>query len=110
MWKHVKILILLNLQPLDPSISVYKGYGLSKETESYLLSRGLQQAGFSISACDLQDGLFGCLSICPFQVRNFKYYVCLIKLMLLLFDPLSSVGWEDRVCGGESLEREKIRG
>ncbi|XP_057248551.1 uncharacterized protein LOC104883567 isoform X2 [Beta vulgaris subsp. vulgaris] len=53
--------------PLDPSISVYKGYGLSKETESYLLSRGLQQAGFSISACDLQDGLFGCLSICPFQ-------------------------------------------
>ncbi|XP_021741273.1 uncharacterized protein LOC110707562 isoform X2 [Chenopodium quinoa] len=54
-------------QPLDPSISVYKGYGLSKQTEAYLVSRGLQQAGFSISACDVQDGLFGNLSVCPFQ-------------------------------------------
>ncbi|XP_021741274.1 uncharacterized protein LOC110707562 isoform X3 [Chenopodium quinoa] len=53
--------------PLDPSISVYKGYGLSKQTEAYLVSRGLQQAGFSISACDVQDGLFGNLSVCPFQ-------------------------------------------
>lgn len=53
--------------PLDPSISVYKGYGLSKEAQSYLVSRGLQQAGFSISACDVQDGLFGNLSVCPFQ-------------------------------------------
>lgn len=57
------------LQPLDPSISVYKGYGLSKDAESYLVSRGLQQAGFSISACDMQDGLFGHLSVCPIQVR-----------------------------------------
>lgn len=53
--------------PLDPSISVYKGYDLSKEAQSYLVSRGLQQAGFSISACDVQDGLFGNLSVCPFQ-------------------------------------------
>ncbi|XP_057524235.1 uncharacterized protein LOC130803989 isoform X2 [Amaranthus tricolor] len=53
--------------PLDPSISVYKGYGLSKDAESYLVSRGLQQAGFSISACDMQDGLFGHLSVCPIQ-------------------------------------------
>ncbi|KNA25835.1 hypothetical protein SOVF_002890 [Spinacia oleracea] len=53
--------------PLDPSISVYKGYGLSKETESYLVSHGLQRAGFSISARDVQDGTFGPLSVCPFQ-------------------------------------------
>lgn len=53
--------------PLDPSISIYKGYGLSKEAESYLASRGLKQARFSIGASDLQNGLFGALSVCPFQ-------------------------------------------
>ncbi|KAL2897085.1 hypothetical protein RDABS01_038868 [Bienertia sinuspersici] len=55
------------LSPVDPSISVFKGYGLPKETESYLASRGLCQAGLSISACDVQDGLFGPLFVCPFQ-------------------------------------------
>lgn len=53
--------------PLDPSISVYKGYGLSKEAESFLVSHGLKQACFSIGASDVQDGLFGALSVCPFQ-------------------------------------------
>lgn len=53
--------------PLDPSISVYKGYGLSKEAESFLVSHGLKQARFSIGASDVQDGLFGALSVCPFQ-------------------------------------------
>jgi len=58
------------LQPLDPSISVYKGYGLSKEAESFLLSHGLKQPCFSIGASDVQDGLFGALSVCPFQVKR----------------------------------------
>lgn len=53
--------------PLDPSISVYKGCGLSKEAESFLVSHGLKQARFSIGASDVQDGLFGALSVCPFQ-------------------------------------------
>ncbi|KAL9240857.1 hypothetical protein vseg_015030 [Gypsophila vaccaria] len=53
--------------PLDPSISVYKGYGLSKEAEAFVASHGLKQASFSIGASYVQDGIFGTLTVCPFQ-------------------------------------------
>ena len=67
---EIYMIISTLLQPLDPSISVYKGYGLSKEAESFLLSHGLKQPCFSIGASDVQDGLFGALSVCPFQVKR----------------------------------------
>ncbi|GMG99346.1 hypothetical protein Nepgr_001186 [Nepenthes gracilis] len=53
--------------PWDPSILIYKGYCLPKEAEEFLVSFGLKNAGFSITASELQDGLFGSLAICPFQ-------------------------------------------
>ena len=53
----------------DPSISVFKGSGLPKEAENYLVSHGLKNAVYSIGATDVQDGLFGQLAVCPFQVR-----------------------------------------
>lgn len=53
----------------DPSVSVFKGFGLSKEAEEYLSSHGLRNAIYSIDAKDVQDDLFGQLIICPFRVR-----------------------------------------
>ncbi|KAM7511431.1 hypothetical protein LguiB_010306 [Lonicera macranthoides] len=51
----------------DSSVTVYKGYGLPKEAEEYLLSRGLKNAICSIGAADVQADLFGQLVPCPFQ-------------------------------------------
>ncbi|XP_057950370.1 uncharacterized protein LOC131145236 isoform X2 [Malania oleifera] len=51
----------------DPPVSVYKGHSLPKETEEYLLSRGLKNAVYSIRAADLEEDLFGMLMPCPFQ-------------------------------------------
>ncbi|EEF27855.1 nuclease, putative [Ricinus communis] len=51
----------------DPPVSVYKGYSLSKDTEEYLVSRGLQNALYAIRAQDLKEDLFGTLVPCPFQ-------------------------------------------
>ncbi|XP_026659121.1 uncharacterized protein LOC103703834 isoform X2 [Phoenix dactylifera] len=51
----------------DPSVSVYKGYSLHKETEEYLASRGLKNALYSMNAADLKDDLFGTLTPCPFR-------------------------------------------
>ncbi|GAB4854803.1 hypothetical protein Ancab_039735 [Ancistrocladus abbreviatus] len=53
--------------PLNPSITVYKGYFLTKEAEEHLVTHGLKNPSFSIAASELQDGLFGSLAICPFQ-------------------------------------------
>lgn len=53
----------------DPSVSVFKGYGLPKEAEDYLVSNGLKNAVYSVAATDVEDRLFGQLSVCPFQVR-----------------------------------------
>ncbi|XP_057463923.1 uncharacterized protein LOC130753787 isoform X1 [Actinidia eriantha] len=58
---------LLGSSVCDPSISVFKGYGLPKEAENYLVSHGLKNAVYSIGATDVQDGLFGQLAVCPFQ-------------------------------------------
>ncbi|KAE9466534.1 hypothetical protein C3L33_01577, partial [Rhododendron williamsianum] len=51
----------------DPSVSVFKGYGLPKEAEDYLVSNGLKNAVYSVAATDVEDRLFGQLSVCPFQ-------------------------------------------
>ena len=49
---------------------MYKGYSLSKDTEDYLLSRGLKNALYTIRAADLTEDLFGMLVPCPFKVCN----------------------------------------
>ncbi|WOL11605.1 hypothetical protein Cni_G20369 [Canna indica] len=51
----------------DPSVSVYKGYNLRKETEEYLASCGLKNPLYALSAADLKENLFGSLLPCPFQ-------------------------------------------
>ncbi|KAK1661188.1 hypothetical protein QYE76_049347 [Lolium multiflorum] len=51
----------------DPSVTVYKGYSLRKETEEYLPARGLKNALYSINAADAKDELFDDLALCPFQ-------------------------------------------
>uniref|UniRef100_A0A804KJZ6 RNase H type-1 domain-containing protein n=1 Tax=Musa acuminata subsp. malaccensis TaxID=214687 RepID=A0A804KJZ6_MUSAM len=50
-----------------PPVSVYKGYGLRKETEEYLASRGLKNPLYSVNASDVKEDLFGALLPCPFQ-------------------------------------------
>lgn len=54
----------------DPSVSVYKGYSLRKETEDYLAARGLKNPLYAINAADVNEDLFGNLVPCPFQVRK----------------------------------------
>ncbi|KAM0917554.1 hypothetical protein ACQ4PT_009414 [Festuca glaucescens] len=51
----------------DPSVSVFKGYSLRKETEEYLAARGLKNALYSFNAADARDELFDDLALCPFQ-------------------------------------------
>ncbi|KAL8132421.1 hypothetical protein AgCh_008064 [Apium graveolens] len=51
----------------DPSITVFKGCSLPKETEAYLNSRGLKNSICSIGASAVQADLFGPLVVCPFQ-------------------------------------------
>lgn len=58
---------LLGSSVCDPSVSVFKGYCLSKEAENYLSSHGLKNAVYSIGATNVQDDLFGQLAVCPFQ-------------------------------------------
>ncbi|OVA11275.1 Ribonuclease H domain [Macleaya cordata] len=50
-----------------PSVSVFKGYSLPKETEEYLSSRGFQNAIYTVNAVDVKEDLFGELVPCPFQ-------------------------------------------
>ncbi|KDP45401.1 hypothetical protein JCGZ_09650 [Jatropha curcas] len=54
----------------DPSVTVFKGYGLPKEAEEHLLSHGLKNATYSIHAVDVQKDLFGKIVPCPFQQPN----------------------------------------
>ncbi|XP_019183322.1 PREDICTED: uncharacterized protein LOC109178191 [Ipomoea nil] len=51
----------------EPSISVYKGYHLAKESEEYLTSHGLKNAMYSVDSTDVRDDLFGLLVPCPFR-------------------------------------------
>lgn len=51
----------------DPPVSVYKGYSLAKDTEDYLLSRGLHNALYTLKASDLNEDLFANLVPCSFQ-------------------------------------------
>ncbi|KAJ7943596.1 Ribonuclease H [Quillaja saponaria] len=51
----------------DPPVSVYKGYSLPKETEEYLVSRGLKNALYTIRADDLKEDIFNMFVLCPFQ-------------------------------------------
>ncbi|KZV57709.1 hypothetical protein F511_03169 [Dorcoceras hygrometricum] len=54
----------------DPSVSVFKGFGLSREAEEYLSSHGLGSAIYSIEASAVKDDLFGQLATCPFREPN----------------------------------------
>ncbi|XP_022862944.1 uncharacterized protein LOC111383103 isoform X1 [Olea europaea var. sylvestris] len=54
----------------DPSVSVFKGYGLSREAEQYLSSHGLKNAIYSIDASNVRDDLFGKVVACPFRHPN----------------------------------------
>ncbi|OEL30975.1 hypothetical protein BAE44_0008005 [Dichanthelium oligosanthes] len=51
----------------DPSVTVFKGYSLRKDTEEYLAARGLRNALYAIDAADARDELFDDLVPCPFQ-------------------------------------------
>ncbi|MCL7023228.1 hypothetical protein MKW94_022692, partial [Papaver nudicaule] len=51
----------------DPSVSVFKGYSLPKQTEEYLSSRGLHNPVYSLSAVDVKEDLFEKLVPCPFE-------------------------------------------
>ncbi|CAI0455460.1 unnamed protein product [Linum tenue] len=51
----------------DPSVSVFKGYGLPRDAEDYLASLGLRNAAYSVSATDVQAALFGKLEPCRIQ-------------------------------------------
>ncbi|CAO2177420.1 unnamed protein product [Urochloa humidicola] len=51
----------------DPSVTVFKGYCLRKETEEYLAARGIRNALYAIDAADARDELFDDLVPCPFQ-------------------------------------------
>nr|GMD58147.1 uncharacterized protein LOC109178191 [Ipomoea batatas] len=51
----------------EPSISVFKGYHLAKESEEYLTSHGLKNAMYSVDSTDVRDDLFGLLVPCPFR-------------------------------------------
>ncbi|KAM7268409.1 hypothetical protein ACFE04_010575 [Oxalis oulophora] len=55
---------------LDPPVSVYKGYSLPKNTEEYLVSRGLKDALYTIKTSDFKEDLFGSLTPCPVQVSS----------------------------------------
>ncbi|KAL8043931.1 hypothetical protein ABFX02_08G014950 [Erythranthe guttata] len=61
---------VLRSSVIDTSVSVFKGYGLSKEAEDYLSSHGLTNAIYCIDASDVQDDLFGQLITCPFREPN----------------------------------------
>ncbi|KAK6913151.1 Ribonuclease H domain [Dillenia turbinata] len=56
----------------DPSIRVFKGYGLPREAEDHLISHGLKNAAYSISATNVNNNLFGSLVSCPFQEPGAK--------------------------------------
>lgn len=69
----------MSLQVLDPSITVYKGYGMSKEAEAFLRSHGLKNPLYSINVEDAKDNLhgkFGALIPCPFQVFDLSSNLC----------------------------------
>ncbi|CAB4296263.1 unnamed protein product [Prunus armeniaca] len=51
----------------DPPVSVYKGESMPKNTEEYLVSRGLKNAIYTIRAEDVKDDLFGKLVQCPVE-------------------------------------------
>ncbi|CAN6708744.1 unnamed protein product [Malus baccata var. baccata] len=52
----------------NPSLSVFKGHCLPKEAEEYLVSHGLKNASYTISASNVKDDdLFGKLVACPYQ-------------------------------------------
>lgn len=74
----------------DPSISVHKGYNLSKEAEQFLISHGLKNASYSISVNDVKDNLFGKLGklvACPYQV-------CIYRVSRDFQDVFSSIEHE----------------
>ncbi|CAN1818025.1 Uncharacterized protein Mb2253c [Linum perenne] len=54
-------------QVSDPSVSVFKGYGFPRAAEEYLLSNGIANAAYSVSATNVHNNLFGKLEPCSIQ-------------------------------------------
>ncbi|GFP98894.1 uncharacterized protein mb2253c [Phtheirospermum japonicum] len=54
----------------DRTVSLFKGYGLSKEVEDFLSSHGLKNSIYCVDVRDVQDDLFGQLIPCPFREPN----------------------------------------
>ncbi|CAK9162834.1 unnamed protein product [Ilex paraguariensis] len=63
---------LLGSSVNNSSVSVFKGYHLSKEAEIYLAAHGLKNAIYSVGAPAVQDSLFGQLVPCPFKQPAFS--------------------------------------
>ncbi|KAL2505117.1 Polynucleotidyl transferase [Abeliophyllum distichum] len=61
---------VLRSSAIDPLLSVFKGYGFSREAEEYLSSHGLKNAIYTVDASNVQDDLFGQLVTCPFRHPN----------------------------------------
>jgi len=70
------------MQVSGDSLSIYKGYSLPQKTEEYLVSHGLKGASYSISAAGVNEGLFGRLLACPYQVLGTlsSYFRCSLIL------------------------------
>ncbi|KAG5534969.1 hypothetical protein RHGRI_022922 [Rhododendron griersonianum] len=97
---------LLGSSVCDPSVSVFKGYGLPKEAEDYLVSNGLKNAVYSVAATDVEDRLFGQLSVCPFQVQ---YSSILFILSFGSLQPPSSKGKAlDQLISEKRLQRKEV--
>ncbi|CAN1322115.1 Uncharacterized protein Mb2253c [Linum perenne] len=57
-------------QVSDPSVSVFKGYGFPRAAEEYLLSNGIANAAYSVSATNVHNNLFGKLEPCSIQMSG----------------------------------------
>ncbi|XLT62313.1 hypothetical protein HN873_018837, partial [Arachis hypogaea] len=93
----------------DPPVSVYKGYSLSKDTQNYLVSRGLKNALYTIRAADLIEDLLACLFLAlskydPASIERAtssndvskKRYVEMLELDNVLEQKSRSVNWNDK--------------
>ncbi|VFQ95195.1 unnamed protein product [Cuscuta campestris] len=54
----------------DPPVSVFKGHSMPKDTEEYLLSRGLKNALYTVRAQDVTEDLFDTLEPCHLQLSS----------------------------------------
>ncbi|CAN1322117.1 Uncharacterized protein Mb2253c [Linum perenne] len=71
-------------QVSDPSVSVFKGYGFPRAAEEYLLSNGIANAAYSVSATNVHNNLFGKLEPCSIQLSFTSHVLCCYCSFLLV--------------------------